>query len=82
LTLFDDKLVLIAALFAALVLIKFLAGGKPWDRPIRRERRFGHRGSLSPLRRPEDPLVSPPERLPDPEQEFFGDHSGGNDRIR
>ncbi len=71
---FDNKFVLVGVLFFALILVKYLAGGRPWDRPVRRARRFGYRGTQSPLRNPEankpDLHVVPP---PDPEKEFFGE---------
>ena len=72
------KLVIIAALFAVLVVVRLLAGGRPFDSPVRRKRRFGYRGTESPLRQPpgEAKAEDPP---PDPEQEFFGDgHDGGS----
>lgn len=70
----DYKFVIIGALFLALVLVKYLAGGRQLDRPVRRPRRFGFRGTRSPLRDPEaqkpDLQAVPP---PDPEKEFFGE---------
>ncbi len=74
---FDAKMIIVAALFALLVGVKLLAGSKPWDAPVRRPRRFGHRGKLGPLRSPAAAASaqrsSPPEPAPDPEREFFGD---------
>lgn len=64
----------IGALFVALVVAKFLSGGRPYDRPVRRARRFGHRGYMSPLNEPgareKPPAPEPPPK--DPEEEFFG----------
>lgn len=71
---FDGKLIIIGALFLALFLVKFLAGNRPYDRPVRRRRRFGFRGELSPLNQPgarEKPAA--PEPPVDPEKEFFKD---------
>ena len=72
---FDYKLIWIGALFVALVVVKLLAGGKPNDRPVRRRRRFGFRGELSPLNQPgarEKPPEPEPEKPPvDPEEQFF-----------
>lgn len=78
---FDAKLIAVAALFALLMLVKFLAGSKPWDTPVRRRRRFGYRGELGPLRNPaasaadEQPRAPAQAREParDPEKEFFGE---------
>ncbi|HCF59643.1 MAG TPA: hypothetical protein DFS52_16815 [Myxococcales bacterium] len=71
---FDNKFLLVGVLFFVLIVAKLLAGGRPWDRPVRRARRFGYRGSMSPLRDPEANRshlqVVPP---PDPEKEFFGE---------
>jgi len=69
----DAKLVLVAALLALLVVVKLLAGGKPWDTPVRRRRRFGHRGDLGPLRNPEVTRKAPEPPPRDPEKDFFGD---------
>jgi hypothetical protein len=72
---FDYKLIIIGALFVALVVVKLLAGGRPNDRPVRRRRRFGHRGTLSPLNQPgarEKPPAPEPATPPvDPEEQFF-----------
>ncbi len=73
---FDAKMIVVAALFAVLVLVKFLAGSKPWDIPVRRRRRFGHRGELGPLRNPAAAAAAekaPAEPERDPEKEFFGE---------
>lgn len=74
---FDAKMIVVAALFALLVLVKFLAGSKPWDTPVRRRRRFGHRGELGPLRSPAAAgaaeVARPAEPERDPEREFFGE---------
>jgi hypothetical protein len=81
----DYKLIVIGALFAALFLIKFLSGGRPYDRPVRRPRRFGYKGTMSPLRQAENEEENgkthlsvvepgkPDEQPPDPEKEFFGE---------
>ncbi|HEY3449688.1 MAG TPA: hypothetical protein VGK67_25260 [Myxococcales bacterium] len=70
----DAKFWFVGLLFAALILAKILAGGRPNDRPVRRARRFGHRGYMSPLNEPgareKPPAPEPPPK--DPEEEFFG----------
>lgn len=77
---FDAKLILIGALFLALVLVKVFAGGRPLDQPVRRRRRFGFRGTESPLaepsareRPPAPPAPEKDEPPKDPEAEFFKD---------
>ena len=80
---FDAKLLVIGALFLALVLVKLFAGGRPLDGPVRRRRRFGYRGTEGPLADP-DARARPPappappapashEPPKDPEAEFFKD---------
>ncbi|MBI5546599.1 MAG: hypothetical protein HY901_22175 [Deltaproteobacteria bacterium] len=70
---FDSKFIIVGVLFVALVLAKLLSGGRPYNRPVRRQRRFGFRGSMSPLNEPgareRPPAPEPPPR--DPEEEFF-----------
>ncbi len=63
----EAKYYVVIALMLALIAVKLFAGGKPFDRPVRRARRFGHRGALSPLNGPQPPAGPPP----DPEKEFF-----------
>jgi hypothetical protein len=83
---FDTKIIVVGALFLLLIVVKLLAGGGPADRPVRRPRRFGYKGTMSPLRREKEreaegrpPLrvvepVDPPSDPPtDPEKEFFGE---------
>lgn len=72
----DGKLIMVGALFLALVVVKLVAGGRPYDKPVRRRRRFGHRGSEGPLHGlprlrsvAEAGRVEPPPV--DPEEEFF-----------
>lgn len=70
----DAKFWIVAILFVALVLAKLFSGGRPYDAPVRRRRRFGHRGELSPLNEPgarDKPLEPLPPK--DPEEEFFGE---------
>jgi len=74
---FDPKLIIVGVLFVALVLVKLFAGGRPYDQPVRRRRRFGHRGDLSPLNQPgareQPPPPDPDKDKPpvDPEEQFF-----------
>ena len=71
----DAKFIIVGVLFVALVLAKLFSGGKPYDSPVRRPRRFGHRGAMSPLNQPgarEAPPAPEPEQKPvDPEKDFF-----------
>jgi hypothetical protein len=70
----DAKFIFVGVLFVALVLVKLFAGGRPNDRPVRRQRRFGHRGALSPLNQPGARDKAPePEKPVDPEEQFFKD---------
>jgi hypothetical protein len=75
----DTKIWIIAGLFLALVVAKLLAGGRPFDTPVRRRRRFGYRGTEGPLARARAGLAKGgpvPEAAPeDPEKAFFGDDS-------
>ncbi len=69
----NAKVIVIALLFLVLVGVKFYAGNRPYDPIARRPRRFGPRGTMSPLRNPEahpPPKEEPPK---DPEEEFFKD---------
>ncbi|MFN7132880.1 MAG: hypothetical protein ACK4N5_12435 [Myxococcales bacterium] len=67
----NAKVIVIAVLFAAFIAVKFLGGNRAHDLPARRRRRFGPRGTMSPLRNPEK-YPPPPEEPPkDPEEEFF-----------
>jgi hypothetical protein len=66
---FDGKFIVVAALLAALVAVKFLAGNRPYDPIARRRRRFGPRGYITRERIANAP-PSPPE---DPERDFFGE---------
>lgn len=74
--LMSPKFIIIALLFAALMAVKFFAGNRPYDPIAKRPRRFGPRGTQSPLRNPDaypPPKESPPKEEPpkDPEEEFF-----------
>ena len=48
----DAKFIIVAVLLVALVLAKVFSGGRPYDLPVRRRRRFGYKGSESPLNQP------------------------------
>ena len=67
----DGKFWIVAVLFAALVFAKLFAGGRPYDAPVRRKRRFGYRGTQGPLAQPgaRERAAEPV----DPEKEFFGE---------
>jgi hypothetical protein len=80
----DYKWIIVGVLFGLLILVKLLAGGRPFDKPVRRTRRLGPRaerlylGSLEPVDSPpkrttHSPTTLGENPLPDPEKEFFRD---------
>ena len=69
----NAKVIVIAVLFAAFMAVKFLAGNRPYDPIAKRPRRFGPRGTMSPLRNPEDHPPPSEEPQVNPEEEFFKD---------